>query len=297
MQPLRAAIVLFLAGSASSAFAEQITCESHSGGTEACGTIAAGSSVRVARQLSDTACVEGKNWGTGPDHDSIWVSRGCRAVFDVQPPYDASAGQYDQRAPAPAYRDSSPPSAGSADTSPEWQRGFADAQRGAFDRSSRSGDYRAGYDAGKDALINDQNDAGPASAENYRADEPSPDASAPSEGFRDVEPPAQNRDDGYRGDYPSDDQGRANGYAQEDQPRRERRDGQRYASVDGLRASASRACIDQVASDQSLRPDQIAASDARWVGHGLFEVHLDSPVGQLTCTVDRNGNVHSIDEN
>jgi hypothetical protein len=285
--------------------AEQITCESHSGRSEACGTIQAGSSVRVSRQLSGTACVEGKNWGTGPDLDSIWVSGGCRAVFDVQPPYDASAGQYDQRddqrAPAPAYRDSpahpdsAPPQRNSADTSPEWQRGFADAQRGTFDRRSRSDDYRVGYEAGKDALINDRNDEETTPAENYRADEPPRDAPVPGEGFRDVEPPTQNRADSYRDDDPRNEQGPANGYTG-DEPRRDRHDGARYASVDGLRASASRACIDQVASDQSLQPNQIAAGDARWIGHGLFEVSLDSPAGQLICTADRDGNVRSIDE-
>jgi hypothetical protein len=282
--------------------ADQITCESHSGGTEACGTIKAGSSVRVSRQLSGTACVEGKNWGTGPDRDSIWVSGGCRAVFDVQPPYDASTAQYDERAPAPAYNDSPgyrdsppPPQRSSADTSPEWQRGFQDAQRGAFDRRSRSDDYRVGYEAGKDALMNDRNDDERAPAENYRADEPRRDAPVPAEGFRDVAPPAPSRADSYREDDPRNEQGPGNGYAG-DEPPRDHRDGARYASVDGLRANASRACIDQVATDQSLRPNQIAASDARWIGHGLFEVNLDSPVGHLTCTVDRNGNVQSIDE-
>jgi len=299
MQPLRAAIILVLAGSASSAFADQITCESRSGGTEACGTIASGSGVRIARQLSSTACVEGKNWGTGPDRDSIWVSGGCRAVFDVQPPYDASTAQYDQRAPAPAYADSPPPRE-TADTSPECQRGFQDAQRGAFDRRARSDDYRIGYEAGKDALDNDRDEGNArdegerAPAENYRADEPSRDAPVPAEGFRDVEPPAQDRGDSYRDDA-RDARGTTDGYA--DEPRSDHRhDGARYASVDGLRAGASRACIDQVASDQSLRPNQIAASDARWIGHGLFEVNLDSPVGHLTCTVDRNGNIRSIDE-
>ena len=308
MQSLRAAIILILAGSASSAFADQITCESRSGGTEACGTIAAGSSVRISRQLSGTACVEGKNWGTGPDRDSIWVSGGCRAVFDVQPPYDATAEQYDQRTPAPAYsdspgyRNSPPPQRNATETSREWQRGFQDAQRGAFDRRSRSDDYRVGYEAGKDALNNDQvdedndrNDNERAPAENYRADEPPRNAPVPAEGFRDVEPPAPNRADSYRDDYPRNEQGPPNGYAG-DEPRSVRQDGARYASVDGLRAGASRACIDQVASDQSLRPNQIAASDARWVGHGLFEVNLDSPAGHLTCTVDRNGTVQSIDQ-
>jgi Protein of unknown function (DUF3011) len=84
MSALRATIILILAGGASSAFAEQITCESRHDAPEACGTVKAGSNVTLMRQISDTPCVEGRNWGTGPDHDSIWVSGGCRAVFDVQ---------------------------------------------------------------------------------------------------------------------------------------------------------------------------------------------------------------------
>lgn len=35
---------------------------------------------RVSRQLSDSACIEGRSWGQGPG--LVWVSRGCRARFE-----------------------------------------------------------------------------------------------------------------------------------------------------------------------------------------------------------------------
>ena len=37
--------------------------------------------VRLARQLSREACVEGVSWGF--DRDGIWVDKGCRAEFEV----------------------------------------------------------------------------------------------------------------------------------------------------------------------------------------------------------------------
>jgi hypothetical protein len=86
---LRSAIILVLAASAAPALAEQITCESHGSNAEACGTVQAGSSVRLQRQLSNSPCVEGRSWGA--DNDSIWVSGGCRAVFNVAPPNDRTA--------------------------------------------------------------------------------------------------------------------------------------------------------------------------------------------------------------
>ena len=43
-------------------------------------------------------------------------------------------------------------------------------------------------------------------------------------------------------------------------------------------------------------PDQVEVSDVRWVGHGMFDVSLATPAGPLSCMVDRNGNVRSIDE-
>jgi hypothetical protein len=37
--------------------------------------------VRLKRQLSRDACVEGVSWGF--DRNGIWVDRGCRAEFEV----------------------------------------------------------------------------------------------------------------------------------------------------------------------------------------------------------------------
>lgn len=86
MSPLRTALLLAIAGTAGSALAEQITCESRGNRPEACGTVQPGSSVRLVQQLSGSPCIEGRTWGS--NDDSIWVSQGCRAVFDVQPRYD-----------------------------------------------------------------------------------------------------------------------------------------------------------------------------------------------------------------
>lgn len=37
--------------------------------------------VQLVRQLSDSACIEGRTWGR--DHRGIWVSNGCRAEFRI----------------------------------------------------------------------------------------------------------------------------------------------------------------------------------------------------------------------
>lgn len=85
---LRSALILALALGSAPAIAEQITCESHGGRAEACGTVQPGSSVQMVEQISNTPCIEGSTWGA--DNDSIWVSGGCRAVFDVQPAYSST---------------------------------------------------------------------------------------------------------------------------------------------------------------------------------------------------------------
>ncbi|HZP65462.1 MAG TPA: DUF3011 domain-containing protein [Rudaea sp.] len=164
MSVLRTALILVLAGGATQAFAEQITCESRGDRTEACGTIEPGSDVRLVQQISNSPCVEGRTWGA--DHDSIWVSGGCRAVFDIEP-----------------------------------------------------------------------------------------------------------RREAYR----------------------ERYEGERYASAEHLRDSARHACKEQVAAGRGFGPGDVHTTDERWMGHGVFAVTLDTPDGMLTCTVDRDGNVRSID--
>src|SRR5512138_1089005 len=88
MSTLRAAIVLILAGGASVAFADQVTCESQQEARAAC-PLNGPATVTLAEQISRTPCIEGSNWGV--DGDAIWVSGGCRARFDVQPQYDRTA--------------------------------------------------------------------------------------------------------------------------------------------------------------------------------------------------------------
>ena len=80
-----------LAGVAAPVFAEQITCESRNERTEACTTLQPGSSVRMVQQISNSPCIEGQTWGA--DQGSIWVSQGCRAVFDI----DYRRAAYDDR--------------------------------------------------------------------------------------------------------------------------------------------------------------------------------------------------------
>jgi hypothetical protein len=38
--------------------------------------------VRLQRQLSDTRCIRGDNWGV--DRSGIWVDRGCSAEFVIE---------------------------------------------------------------------------------------------------------------------------------------------------------------------------------------------------------------------
>jgi hypothetical protein len=184
-------------------------------------------------------------------------------VFDVQPPNNSTAQNAPQQFDRDD-RDASQQNDRAADRSPDWQRGYQDGQRGAFNDRTNSQDYRLGFRAGKDAAEND---------ERYSA--------AGSSG----------RDEEQMGDEPREDeqQGR-------DEPRRDDRfEGSRHASADRLRAHARRACVEQAATDGSFRRDDIETTDVRWLGHGIFAVSLDTPDGRLTCTVDRDGNIQSME--
>jgi hypothetical protein len=55
-------------------------CESSDGKYAECRVLGSGR-LMVARQLSDTACVEGKTWGRR--NGMVWVSGGCRADFSM----------------------------------------------------------------------------------------------------------------------------------------------------------------------------------------------------------------------
>ena len=84
--------VLFLAGvafvHAQDAGRDQVqagrtfACESTSGQRQYCPSEVT-NGVRMVRQLGDTSCVEGYNWGR--DEHGVWVDRGCRAEFAVPP--------------------------------------------------------------------------------------------------------------------------------------------------------------------------------------------------------------------
>ena len=89
MNYLSVSTVLFLAGAAffgGSLHAQDgeqgrtFSCESTGGQRQYCPSdITDG--VRMVRQLGDTSCVEGYNWGR--DEHGVWVDRGCRAEFMV----------------------------------------------------------------------------------------------------------------------------------------------------------------------------------------------------------------------
>lgn len=53
-----------------------IRCESSNGRTERCPAVG---DVRLARQLSDSPCIEGRTWGR--ERGAVWVTGGCRADF------------------------------------------------------------------------------------------------------------------------------------------------------------------------------------------------------------------------
>lgn len=65
---------------ASNADAQTWRCESKDGKYTECRVMNTGRLV-VSRQLSDTACVEGKTWGKR--NGMVWVSGGCRAEFSM----------------------------------------------------------------------------------------------------------------------------------------------------------------------------------------------------------------------
>jgi hypothetical protein len=66
-----------------------VRCESSDGRQEHCPVSTRGG-VRVARQISRTACIEGHNWRF--DRNGIWVKEGCRADFEVGYRHDPEWG-------------------------------------------------------------------------------------------------------------------------------------------------------------------------------------------------------------
>ena len=74
--------ILFVAGIAlvQAQDGRTFSCESTSGQRQYCPSDVT-NGVRMVRQLGDTSCVEGYNWGR--DEHGVWVDRGCRAEFAV----------------------------------------------------------------------------------------------------------------------------------------------------------------------------------------------------------------------
>lgn len=66
-------------------------CESRDNRTERCSSRHSGR-VQFVRQLSDTPCVRGRSWGS--DSRGVWVSHGCRALFQANGGHDNNNGRY-----------------------------------------------------------------------------------------------------------------------------------------------------------------------------------------------------------
>ncbi|TKR33143.1 DUF3011 domain-containing protein [Luteimonas gilva] len=58
-----------------------VRCESKGGNERRC-PVAVGESVRMVRQLSNSACIQDQSWGW--DREGVWVRSGCRAEFEVR---------------------------------------------------------------------------------------------------------------------------------------------------------------------------------------------------------------------
>jgi len=59
-----------------------VTCESQGGDNRFCQVdVGGGGRVYLERQLSNTPCYEGQNWGW--NRAGVWVSQGCRATFVI----------------------------------------------------------------------------------------------------------------------------------------------------------------------------------------------------------------------
>jgi hypothetical protein len=60
---------------------DRVLCESKGGERTEC-RIRVGGEVRLARQISTTACTQNSTWGYG--YGMIWVTKGCRGEFEVR---------------------------------------------------------------------------------------------------------------------------------------------------------------------------------------------------------------------
>jgi hypothetical protein len=95
----------------------QVRCESYDHQTNFCHIGRYHGDVRIAQRLSDARCNEGSDWGV--QGDQIWVTDGCRAIFEIDAAY---GGGYSGR-----------------------RRGGGDDDRYGRDRGFQYGDRRADY--------------------------------------------------------------------------------------------------------------------------------------------------------
>lgn len=86
---LIALLILVVSAPLAIAHGEIVRCESN-GGRRQC-RIDGPASIRIERQLSRSACLEGETWGH--TRDTIWVDRGCRADFDVRSRHEETSQQ------------------------------------------------------------------------------------------------------------------------------------------------------------------------------------------------------------
>ncbi|MEO8802313.1 MAG: DUF3011 domain-containing protein [Rudaea sp.] len=59
-----------------------VTCESQGNASHFCQVdLGRGGHASLQRQLSNTRCIENRNWGS--NRAGVWVSQGCRAIFSI----------------------------------------------------------------------------------------------------------------------------------------------------------------------------------------------------------------------
>lgn len=70
-------------------YGQTVRCESTDNNTRHCAMDTRGG-VYLSRRLSDTACIQGRNWGY--DASGVWVTAGCRAEFTAGGGYGPGYG-------------------------------------------------------------------------------------------------------------------------------------------------------------------------------------------------------------
>lgn len=109
MKTAKPMLAVMLAMFATPALADQVTCESVKGAQVECPMNTSGE-VRMVRQLSKAACVEGRTWGLFKH--SVWVKGGCRATFASSGPGSDRPDAEPDRTPPPPHR--APPASNKA---------------------------------------------------------------------------------------------------------------------------------------------------------------------------------------